>query len=255
MHERRLGNLWITGASTGIGESFVRSAATHADRIAMSARSADKLQALQQDGDNLFAYPLDVTDAKAVQDTVAAIEDRFGGIDTAVLNAGVWTPMRAVEMDLDAMHRTMEVNYFGVVNVVRALLPGMISRGSGHIVIVASVAGYRGLPTAAAYGASKAAVMHFTETMAVELRRHGIAVSLVNPGFVDTPMTRVNRYDMPGIMSADAAAQKMLDGILKKKPAIFFPFGFTLAMRLLNFLPYRLYYWLVRRITGANRSR
>lgn len=255
MHDRRLGILWITGASTGIGESFVRLASPHADRVAMSARSADKLQALQQDGDNLFVFPLDVTDARAVQDTVDEIEDRFGGIDTAVLNAGVWAPMRADELDLDAMHRSMDVNYFGVVNAVQALLPGMISRGGGHIAIVASVAGYRGLPTAAGYGASKAAVMHFTETMAVELHRHGIAVSLVNPGFVDTPMTRVNRYDMPGMMSADTAAQKMLDGIRKRKPAIFFPFGFTLAMRSLNFLPYRLYYWLIRRITGANRSR
>lgn len=255
MDERRLGNVWITGASSGIGESFARLAVEQSQNIAISARSADKLQALQQSSASMHAFPVDVTDASAVTETVAAIEAQFGGIDTAVLNAGVWKPMRAEEMDLDAMHQSMDVNYFGVVNAVKALLPGMIERGGGHIAIVASVAGYRGLPTAAGYGPSKAAVMHFAETMAVELRRHNITVSLVNPGFVDTPMTEVNQYDMPGMISADDAAGKMLDGIMKKKPAIFFPFGFTLAMRALNFLPYRLYYWLIGRITGANRKR
>ena len=255
MDERRLGNVWITGASSGIGESFARLAGENSTKIAISARSAEKLSALQDADSKLHAYPLDVTDAKAVSETVSAIQDNFGGIDTAVLNAGVWNPMRAEEMDLDAMHQSMEVNYFGVVNAVHALLPGMIKRGSGHIAIVASVAGYRGLPTAAGYGPSKAAVMHFTETMALELRRYGITVSLVNPGFVDTPMTQVNQYSMPGIISADDAAKTLLDGLLKKKPAIFFPLGFTLAMRALNFLPYRLYYWLIGRMTGVNKRR
>ncbi len=255
MDEPRLGNVWITGASSGIGESFARLAGEHSTKIAISARSAEKLQALQEGGNALFAYPLDVTDAGAVAETVSAIESEFGGIDTAVLNAGVWNPMRAENMDLDAMHQSMEVNYFGVVNAVKALLPAMIKRGSGHIAIVASVAGYRGLPTAAGYGPSKAAVIHFAETIALELRRYGIAVSIVNPGFVDTPMTQVNQYNMPGMISAEDAAGKLLHGILKKKPAIFFPLGFTYAMRALNFLPYRLYYWLIGRMTGANRKR
>ncbi|MEM9105359.1 MAG: SDR family NAD(P)-dependent oxidoreductase [Pseudomonadota bacterium] len=255
MDERRLGNVWITGASSGIGEAFARLAVAKSTKIAISARSAEKLQVIEEADSKLSAYPLDVTDAKAVSETISAIESDMGGIDTAVLNAGVWKPMRADDMDLEAIHQSMEVNYFGVVNAVHALLPGMIKRGGGHIAIVASVAGYRGLPTAAGYGSSKAAAMHFAETMALELRRHGITVSIINPGFVDTPMTQVNQYNMPGIMSVDKAAKTLLDGLLKKKLAIFFPLGFTLAMRALNFLPYRLYYWLAGRMTGVNKKR
>lgn len=255
MDERRLGNVWITGASSGIGEDLARLVDDVADHVAISARSGDKLVSLQKSGKKLAAFPLDVTDAQAVSDTVAAIEAQFGGIDLAVFCAAVWQPMSVESMDPAKMRQAMDVNYFGVVNAVNALLPGMKSRGSGHIVIVASVAGYRGLPTAAAYGPTKAALMHLTETLAIELRRDGIEVTLVNPGFVDTPMTRVNNYNMPGMIKSDAAAKYMLAGILKRKPAVFFPLGFTTAMRLLNFLPYRLYYWLIRRITGSGRKR
>ena len=149
----------------------------------------------------------------------------------------------------------MDINYFGVVNAVNALLPGMKERGGGRIVVVASVAGYRGLPTSVAYGPTKAALINLVETLALELHEWDIEVTIVNPGFVDTPMARVNRFRMPGLISADKAAQKLLDGIVRRKSAIFFPFGFTTVIRLTNFLPTALYYWLIRRLTGAGKQK
>ena len=160
MLERRLGNVWITGASSGIGASLARLVDGLADNVALSARSSDKLEALQRDGKNLASFPLDVTDAQAVSETVADIESRFGSIDLAVFCAGIWLPMSATSMDPGKMRQAMDINYFGVVNAVKAVLPGMKARGGGHLVIVASVAGYRGLPTSAAYGPTKAALMH-----------------------------------------------------------------------------------------------
>ncbi|MEM6461096.1 MAG: SDR family NAD(P)-dependent oxidoreductase [Pseudomonadota bacterium] len=254
MVQRRLGNVWIVGASSGIGASLAKLADDRADHIAVSARSKEGLESVANSGQHIVSYPLDVTDHEAAYKTAEEIEQRFGSIDLAVFCAGVWHPMSADSMDIDKMRQTMEINYFGAVNIVNAVLPGMKKQGSGHIVIVSSVAGYRGLPTAAAYGSSKAALSHLTETLTVELRKYGIVVTLVNPGFVDTPMSRVNTYKMPGIISSEAAAEKMLDGILKQKPAIFFPFGFTTFMRALNFLPYRVFYWLAGRIGGEGKN-
>ncbi|MCP5000873.1 MAG: SDR family NAD(P)-dependent oxidoreductase [Hyphomicrobiales bacterium] len=215
----------------------------------------EKLQALQQDGHRLTSFPVDVTNAPAVIETAAAIESRFGSIDLAVFCAGIWQPMSVASMDPEKMRQVMDTNYFGMVNAVNAVLSGMKVRGSGHMVILGSVAGYRGLPTTAAYGPAKAALIHFAETLAIELRADGIDVTLVNPGFVDTPMSRVNNYRMPGLISADVAAEKMLAGILKRKPAVFLPLLFTTAMRLTNLLPYRLYHRLVSRITNRSRNR
>ena len=146
------------------------------------------------------------------------------------------------------MRDAMDVNFFGVVNTVNTVLSGMKERSKGHIVIVASVAGYRGPPNAAAYGPSKAALMNLAETLRLDLQRLGIDVSLVNPGFVDTTMTRTNTFKMPGLIDADLAARKMLAGIRRKRFAIVFPFLFANGVRLLNVLPNRLFFWGIRRL-------
>ena len=250
-----LGNVWIVGASSGIGASLARLMDDRAGNVAITARSADKLEALQSAGKRLAAFPADISDQKAITDTVAEIEKRFSGIDLAVLCAGVWLPMAADEMDVEEMRRAMDINYFGVIDTVNALLPGMKARGGGRIVIVASVAGYRGLPTSVVYGPTKAALINLVETLAIELSAWGIEVTIANPGFVDTPMARVNQFKMPGLISADTAAQKLLDGIVRHKPAIFFPRGFTTIIRLMNFLPTGLYYALIRRMTGAGKRK
>lgn len=253
--QKRLGNVWIVGASSGIGKSLAEKCLPLSDNIAISARSAEKLQHMESEHTGFAAFPLDVSDRGAVAETVEAIEKRLGGIDTAVLSAGIWFPMRAADLDTDRMREAMRINYFGAVYAVEALLAGMKARGRGHIVIVSSVAGYRGLPTSVAYGPTKAALTNFSEALAVELAEFGIQVTLVQPGFVDTPMSKVNRFHMPGLMDVDAAADRLLSGILRRKNAIFFPRLFTSAVRFTNFLPYGLYYALIRRMMGRRRDR
>ena len=243
-----LGNVWVVGASSGIGASFARLVDDSADHVAISARSKDKLEALQEQGRSLAAFLLDVTSESAVADAAKSIEDRFGSIDLVVICSGLWWMMPSDDLDIEKMRAAMDVNFFGVVNTVKAVVPGMKARGRGHIVIVSSVAGYRGLPNAAAYGPTKAALMNLAETLKSDLERFGIDVSIVNPGFVDTPMTRTNTFDMPGLISAEEAARRMLAGIRRKRFAIVFPAVFANTVRLGNILPNWLFFWGIRRM-------
>ena len=245
----RWGTVWITGASSGIGAAFARllDAENEARHIAVSARSEDKLRALQEDSAAIAAYPLDVTDADAMRRTVAAIEDAAGPIDLAVLGAGVWHMRNVDELSVEAARDSIEVNYMGTVHAIDALLPGMMARRRGHIAIVASVAGYRGLPRSAVYGPTKAALINLAETLNTELAFHGVSVSIVNPGFVDTPMTKNNPFPMPGIISAEKAARRLLSGLEKERYEIAFPRLFAAAAKSLRFLPNALFFWISRR--------
>lgn len=237
---------WITGASSGIGLELARLLDGKVTHLAVSARSQDKLSKLAAQCKNVVSYPLDVTDADAVADSVGDIEAAAGPIDLAVLNAGVWQLMDVAELDLKAIRTGIEVNYMGVVHAIDALLPGMLARGAGQIAIVASVAGYRGLPRSAAYGPTKAALINLAETLRTELEPRGITVSVVNPGFVDTPMTRDNPFPMPNIISAKDAAQSLLAGLERRKYEIIFPRAFVFAMKLLRLLPNAMYFWVAR---------
>ena len=237
---------WITGASSGIGLELARLLDGKVTHLAVSARSQDKLSKLAAQCKNVVSYPLDVTDAAAVVDSVRDIEAAAGPIDLAVLNAGVWQLMDVAELDLKAIRTGIEVNYMGVVHAIDALLPGMLARGAGQIAIVASVAGYRGLPRSAAYGPTKAALINLAETLRTELAPRGITVSVVNPGFVDTLMTRDNPFPMPNIISAKDAAQILLAGLERRKYEIIFPRAFVFAMKLLRLLPNAMYFWVVR---------
>ncbi len=238
--------VWITGASSGIGLELARLMAAKAAKVAVSARSADSLSALADEQPGIVAHPLDVTDAEAVGSCVKAIETQSGGIDLAVLNAGVWTLMDSAELDLKAVRAGIEVNYMGVIHAIDALLPGMLARGRGHIAIVASVAGYRGLPKAVAYGPTKAALINLAETLRVELEPRGITISVVNPGFVDTPMTEDNPFPMPAIISAEEAARRLLDGLERRRYEIVFPRRFVHALKFLRILPNAAFFWVVR---------
>jgi len=239
-------SVWITGASSGIGLELAKLLDGKVEHVAISARSAKKLDEVQKAGKTVTAYPVDVTDQNAVAACVRKIENEAGPIDLAVLNAGVWNPMPAEEFDLEYVRTSVEVNYMGVMNALAALLPAMIKRGQGHLAIVASVAGYRGLPKSLAYGPTKAALINVAETLRSELEPHGITVSVVNPGFVDTPMTKKNTFPMPGIIPVEAAAQTLLAGLEAGRYEIAFPRGFALAMKALRRMPNVLFFWVVR---------
>lgn len=243
---KRWQSVWITGASSGIGLDLARLMEDEAAQVAISARSRDKLQAAAKGHSWLTAYPADVTDADALKRSVKDMEKAQGPVDLAVFCAGVWTLMDSPKMDLKAVRLGIEVNYMGVVNAIDAVLPGMLERGHGHIAIVASVAGYRGLPKALAYGPTKAALINLAETLRAELAPHGITVSVVNPGFVDTPMTQGNPFPMPGMIPADEAARALLAGLKAKRYEITFPHGFVWAMKALRIMPNVLFFWIVR---------
>ena len=239
-------SVWITGASSGIGLELAKLLDGKAAQVAISARSAGKLRAAAQSAEYLTAYPLDVTDDKAVSKCVTEIEAAAGPIDLAVLNAGVWFPMEAEDFNLANVRTSIDVNYMGVMNALDALLPRMIGRRRGHIAIVASVAGYRGLPKSLAYGPTKAALISVAESLKAELRPHGITVSVVNPGFVDTPMTEENDFPMPGIVSVEEAARETLAGLEAGRYEIAFPKLFVLGMKALRRMPNALFFWVVR---------
>lgn len=239
--------IWITGASSGIGAALARRLDGRGARIAISARSAEKLNTLAEAGQDLDAVPLDVTDAEAVMAAAAGIETALGGIDLAVLNAGTWDLGLVETLDIAAFRKGIDVNYLGVLHGIQAVLPGMLAQGRGHIAIVSSVAGYRGLPKAGAYGPTKAALINLAETLAAEVRGRGVIVSVINPGFVDTPLTADNPFPMPGLITAEAAAAAMEKGLLRRQFEIAFPWGFTRAMKLLRILPNAAFFWLVRR--------
>lgn len=214
--------------------------------VAVSARSTNKLNALAAAHVNIRAFPLDVTDRAAVAATAQRIEADIGEIDLAVLNAGVWHPMGASDFDAEKSVQSMQVNYSGLVYCVEALLKPMIARRRGHLALVASAAGYRGMPKAAAYSPSKAAVISLAEALQADLSRHNITLSLVNPGFVDTPMTKVNKFPMPFIITAEDAGRRIVAGLAAKHYEIAFPFRLVAIMKILRLLPNGLYFWYAR---------
>ena len=237
---------WITGASTGIGRELALALATRGVRVAASARSVEKLDELVRLHPGIMAAPVDVTDPASVAAVHATISAQLGPIDLAVLNAGTWDPMEAGDYRAVRAMRSMAVNYGGIANALEPLLADMIARRSGHLALVASAAGYRGLPKAAAYAPSKAAVISLAEVLRLDLARHGVDVSLVNPGFVDTPMTAVNAFPMPFKLSAHDAAQRIVTGLDRGKFEIAFPWQLVSVLKLARLLPYRLYFPLVR---------
>jgi NAD(P)-dependent dehydrogenase (short-subunit alcohol dehydrogenase family) len=217
-------------------------------RMALTSRNPDALTVLANDSAQVV--PADVTDRASLQAAFDTICATFGGIDVAILNAGTHQPVRAWELDAEAAEKLVQVNLVGAMNASALLAPYFVQRGSGRLAITASVAGYGGLPSGLVYGATKAALINFAETLFLDLAPKGVAVHLINPGFVKTPLTDLNDFRMPALISADEAAREILAGIEAGAFEIHFPKRFTRVLKLLNLLPYRAYFPLVHRITG-----
>ena len=240
--------VWITGASTGLGREIAIRLATRGIEVIATARSADKLDALAREQGGVVARPADVTDAAAVAGLVGDISTDESPVDLVILNAGAYTPLDAASgLDPDVFRKIVDVNYLGVVNAIAAVLPGMVARRGGHIAIVASVAGYRGLPKAAAYGPTKAALINLAECLNSELEPHGVTISLINPGFVRTPMTAQNDFPMPFIMEPGDAAGRIIEGLEAGRYEIAFPRRFAFILKFLRLLPNTLFFWIIRK--------
>ncbi|WP_257267040.1 SDR family oxidoreductase [Endozoicomonas sp. ONNA2] len=243
--------VWITGASQGIGEAVAIAMARQGVTVAASARNVDRLAELARQSTDwqgrVIPYPLDVTDQTAVHKTVNEIIEHHGGIDQAILNAGTYISTPAIEFTSDAVRQQVELNLMGVCHCLEPLIATMKKQGQGVIAINASLAGYRGLPKAAGYGATKAALINMAESLNSELWKEGIAIKVINPGFVKTPLTSKNRFPMPFLMAVDKAAEVIVKGMQGRQFEIRFPRMFAAIMGLLRHLPYPLYFWLVRK--------
>jgi NAD(P)-dependent dehydrogenase (short-subunit alcohol dehydrogenase family) len=242
--------VWLVGASTGIGRATAERLHAAGARVVVSARSEASLRAFVRGHDGSLAIPLDATDRDAMRSAADRIVAEFGRIDLAMYCAGYYKVMRATSFDLDDALRHEQVNYVGALYLLDAVLPVLLRQRSGHLSLVSSVSGYRGLPKALAYGPTKAALINLAECLYFDLTDHGIGVSVVCPGYVDTPLTEQNDYKMPGLISADEAARRIVEGWQAGRFEMHFPKRFTGWVKALSHVGDWLYFKAIRRATG-----
>lgn len=242
--------VWLVGASSGIGAALAQALHRRGAVLALSARRAETLEALKLPG--ALCLPCDATR----QDSLEAARDQvlvaWGGLDMVIYLAGDYVPMTVDDFDLAKARRVLAVNFDGALGLTGAVLPHLVP--GGGLALVASVAGYRGLPKALCYGPGKAALIHLAECLHLELAPRGVGVWVVNPGFVATRLTDQNDFHMPALMTPPQAAEALIAGFARGRFEIRFPAGFTRVMKLLAQLPYGWYFPLIRRITGGRHE-
>ena len=265
---------WVTGAGRGIGAEVARFLCRNGVTVYGSARTTEQLELLQQElaecSGKLIVVPLDIRDLAAVQEQFNMWDSEGILPDLVVLNAGSHDPFSAAEFSAQRCKALLDINLQGTANCLEPILYRYLGRVSeqatgesdrvfipelkGHIAVVSSVAGYRGLPTAAAYGAGKAALINLCESLYLDLQGTGVRIQLINPGFVRTPLTDKNEFPMPALMEPDEAARRIVQGLLSKRFEIAFPRRFVYWLKLFRLLPYSWYFKLIGRATGAGKN-
>ena len=250
MNDKKI--IWITGASSGIGRALAIKFANEGWIVAASARRENLLQELNKINENIYSFPLDVTDINQCKIVFESIVEKFKNIEISIFGTGMHDPKSEKEFNLEKIKKIMEVNYFGTMNSINSVYDYYNNKKSGQISIVSSVAGYRGLPAAGAYCASKSALTSFAESFHFEMKRKNVRVSLVSPGFIKTPMTDQNDFPMPMIKSPEFAAEQIYIGLVKKKGfEIHFPKAFTYFLKFLRILPNSIYFKILEK--GMNK--
>jgi NAD(P)-dependent dehydrogenase (short-subunit alcohol dehydrogenase family) len=250
--------IWLVGASTGIGRATASLLHAKGARVIVSARSAATLDSFVAAHPGSEALPLDATDREAMKRAADYIVTAYGRIDLAMYCAGTYRAMRATAFDYEVALQHVQVNYVGALVMLDAVLPQLLKQahakdsqfGAGHISLVSSVAGYRGLPQSLAYGPTKAALINMAETLHLDLETQGIGVSVINPGFVETPLTAQNSFRMPALMTPEDAAKAIVRGWEQGLFEIHFPKRFTMWLKAMRHLGYGAYFAAVRRSTG-----
>jgi len=238
--------IWITGASSGIGNALALKFAQEGWIVAASARREVLLQELTKKNQNIQSFTLDVTNPEQCKKVFEDIRKKFNNIEISIFGTGIHDPNSEKRFNLEKIRKIMEVNYFGTMNSINAVYDYYNDKKSGQISIISSVAGYRGLPAAGAYCASKSALTSFTESLRFEMMRKNVRISLVSPGFIKTPMTDQNDFPMPMIKSPEFAAEKIYIGLIKKTGfEIHFPKAFTFFLKFLRILPNNIYFKLI----------
>lgn len=256
---RHAQTFWVSGGSKGIGRALVEKLLANGKTVAFSARGEDEMHDLiraQPAERQHKAIPvvMDVATNKAVTEAYQQVKDKLGVPDCIIANAGTHKGMRADDINFADCNRIINVNLLGSIRMITEVLPDMLERGSGHIVGVASLSGYRGLPTAACYGASKAGLQNFLQSLRFDVQHRGLHVTEVNPGFVDTPLTRQNSFDMPDLISTDKAAEYIYNGVQSRAYEVHFPPKFSWQLKLLGLLPYPLYHRIMKAITRPDKE-
>ena len=243
-------NIWITGASSGIGRALAIKFAEKGWQVATSARREDLLNEISNLNKNISSFPLDVTDKEKCKEIFNQIKNKYNDIDICFFSTGTWDPKKERDIDIDQMKNVMEVNFFGTLNCIKTVEQYFKDRNDGHISIVSSIAGYRGLPNSTGYGASKAALNNLAESLYFDFGRHNVRISLISPGFIKTPMTDKNEFKMPFLKTPEFAADKIYNGLINGSSfEIDFPKELTLILKFLKLLPDRIYFSLIKILT------
>jgi short-subunit dehydrogenase len=247
--------IWITGGSTGIGKALAIKFASKGWNVAVSARRQELLNELSNQYENISAFPLDVTDKQKCAEVFDQIKKKYEDIDICFFSTGTWNPKKEKEIDVEQIEEVFKINFFGTVNTIKAVEQYFRDRKKGTITIVSSIAGYRGLPNSTGYGPSKSALNNLAESLYFDFKRFGVRVCLVSPGFIKTPMTDKNDFKMPFIKTTDYAANKIYDGLINKNVfEIHFPKSLTIILKILSFLPSKLYFSLVGQMTKHQKK-
>ena len=240
--------IWITGASSGIGKAVAEKFALEGWKVAVSARRKEVLDEMTKT-QNIFSYPLDVTNEDQINGVFQKILNDFGELDLCLFSSGTYDPKNEQKIDPDKIKNVIKVNFFGVVDCIKTVEDYFKKRKSGHISIVSSIAGYRGLPNSSGYGPSKAALTNFCESIYFDFKKFNVRISVISPGFIKTPLTDKNNFPMPFLKTVDFAAEKIFKGLVKEKAfEIHFPKGLTLILKFLRVLPYKIYLFLVDKL-------
>jgi len=238
-------NIWITGASSGIGKALAEKFASEGWKVAISARRKEILDEMANN-ENISSYPLDVTDQDQINSAFTKIISDFGSLNLCVFSSGTYDPKLEQEINIKQNKFVMETNFFGVLYCIKSVEKYFKNKKNGHISIVSSVAAYRGLPNSSGYGPSKAALTNLTESLYFDFKKYNVRISLISPGFIKTPLTDKNEFPMPFIKSPEFAAKKMFEGLTKNNSfEIHFPIQLTLLLKFLRILPYNIYLFLI----------
>ena len=242
--------VWIVGASSGIGRATAEALAAQGARVVVSARKVAPLQEVAARHAGALALPLDACAPGALVAAMPQVLAHLGRLDLAMYCAGHYAPMRADRLDLDEALRHQDINVGGAWRLLDAVLPALLAQRGGHVSLVSSVAGYRGLPKSLIYGPTKAALINLAETMYLDLQPRGVAVSVINPGFVRTPLTAQNEFEMPNIITPEEAADEIVKGLEAGEFEIHFPKAFSRKLKMLRHFPYGMYFNAIRKSTG-----
>ena len=247
--------IWITGGSTGIGKALAIKFANEGWNVAISARRESLLEEISNKYENISSFPLDVTKKENCKEVFNLIKNKFESIDICFFSTGTWDPKKEKDIDVEQIENVFKVNFFGTLNSIKAVEEYFKNKKSGTITIVSSIAGYRGLPNSTGYGPSKSALNNLAESLYFDFGRSNVRVCLVSPGFIKTPMTDKNDFNMPFLKTPEYAAEKIYDGLVNKNSfEIHFPKSLTMILKILGFLPNKIYFGLISKLTKYQKK-